>query len=274
MRVQVLDQRFETDGGEIRWTSLGGGPPIVLVHGTPYSSVSWRPVVPALADRREVFLFDHLGYGRSEQREGQDLSLAAQGRRFAQLLQHWQLQAPSVVATDIGGAIALRALLLEGASFGDLLLFDAVTGGDWEHGLFALMLEHPEVFEALPGYAHKALVASHMRNATHPGFRPGVLDELLAPWLGTEGQAAYYRQYRQLRQADTAGYEDLLNGISIPVRILWGRHDRILPPRYADWISSRLPKAPLSWVDDAGHLLAEDAPARLLAEILAQPPNP
>lgn len=101
-----------------------------------------------------------------------------------------------------------------------------------------------------------------------------MLDELLAPWLGTEGQAAYYRQYRQLRQADTADYEDLLNGILIPVRILWGRHDRILPPRYAEWISSRLPNAPLSWVDDAGHLLAEDAPARLLAEILAQPSSP
>jgi pimeloyl-ACP methyl ester carboxylesterase len=216
-----------------------------------------------------VFLFDHLGYGQSEQREGQDLSLAAQGRRFARLLAHWQLQAPSVVATDIGGAIALRALLLEGASFGDLLLFDAVTGGAWEHGLFALMLEHTEVFEALPGYAHQALVASHMRNATHAGFRAGVLDQLVAPWLGPEGQAAFYRQYRQLRQADTADYEGLLEGITIPVRILWGRHDRILPAPYAAWISSRLPHAPVSWVEGAGHLLAEDAPARLVAEILA-----
>jgi pimeloyl-ACP methyl ester carboxylesterase len=107
-----------------------------------------------------------------------------------------------------------------------------------------------------------------MHNATHLGFRPGVLDELLAPWLGADGQAAYYRQYRQLRQADTAEYEHLLANISIPVRILWGRHDQILPAQYAGWIAARLPAAPLSWEDNAGHLLAEDAPARLLAEIL------
>ena len=153
----------------------------------------------------------------------------------------------------------------------DLLLFDAVTGGDWERGLFALMLEHVEVFEALPGYAHRALVAAHMKNATELGFRPGLLDELLEPWVGRDGQAAYYRQYGQLRQADTAEYEHLLATISIPVRILWGRQDRILPPEYAEWIAARLPDAPLTWEENAGHLLAEDAPARLLAEIVAQP---
>jgi pimeloyl-ACP methyl ester carboxylesterase len=274
MSVLTLDERFDGDGGEIRWTSIGNGPPIVLVHGTPYSSLTWRAIIPALSAHRRVFLFDHLGYGQSEQREGQDLGIAAQGRRFARLLEHWRLDLPSVVATDIGGAIALRALLLEGASFGDLLLADAVTGGDWERGLFALMLEHTDVFEALPGYAHRALVASHMHNATHLGFRPGVLDDLLAPWVGAEGQAAYYRQYSQLRQADTAEYEDLLGEVSIPVRILWGRHDQILPPDHAAWIAARLPEAPLLWEEDAGHLLAEDAPVRLFAEILAQPDVP
>lgn len=266
-----LDERFNDEQGAIRWTRVGTGPPIVLVHGTPYSSRIFESIVSALSEHREIFLFDHLGYGQSEQRAGQDLSIAAQGRRFARLLEHWELDAPSVVATDIGGAIALRALLLEDVVFGDLLLFDAVTGGDWELGLFALMLAHTEVFEALPAYAHRALVAAHMQNATQRGFRPGVLEELLEPWVGPEGQAAYYRQYSQLRQADTAEYEHLLSTISIPVRILWGRQDRILPAQYAEWIAARLPQVPLTWEENAGHLLTEDAPARLLAEILDRP---
>lgn len=263
-----LPELFQDGEGAIRWTRLGHGPPIVLVHGTPYSSRIFDGIVPALAEHREVFLFDHLGYGLSERREGQDLSIAAQARRLARLLEHWGVDAPSVVATDIGGAIALRALLLENCAFSDLLLFDAVTGGEWEHGLFALMLNHTEVFQALPGYAHRALVAAHMRNATQQGFRPGLIDDLLAPWIGSEGQAAYYRQYSQLRQADTADYEHLLGTIAIPVRILWGRHDRILPAEFAEWIAARIPDAPLIWEESAGHLLAEDAPARLLAEIL------
>jgi pimeloyl-ACP methyl ester carboxylesterase len=266
-----LDEQFETPGGTVRWSALGRGDPIVLVHGTPYSSFLWRDIAPALARTRQVFVFDQLGYGRSDQHEGQDLSLAAQAKNFVRLLDHWGLSRPSVVAHDIGGAVTLRALLLEGADYRDFTLFDAVSGGEWERGLFQLILNNPEVFRRLPGYAHEALVTSHLRHASHVGLRPEVLEAYLAPWRGADGQAAFYRQYSQIKQADTAAYEHLLGEISIPVRLIWGRiwgrEDRILPPRYAEWLHAKIPHAELSWIDGAGHLLQEDAPAQLLAHL-------
>ena len=264
-----LTQTTQLDDGVVRWESFGDGPPIVLVHGTPYSSFLWRDVAPALARRgRRVYVFDHLGYGQSDQHDGQDLTLAAQGRNFAALLRQWNLNRPSVVACDIGGAIVLRALLLEDTPFADLTLFDAVTGGTWEHGLFGLIRQHHDVFEQLPAYAHEALVTAHLRNGTQQGYRPGVLETYLAPWLGTEGQAAYYRQYRQLSQADTAEYEHLLDTIDIPVTLLWGRDDQILPPPHGEWIAQRIPHRGLTWIDDAGHLLPEDAPAQLIERLI------
>jgi pimeloyl-ACP methyl ester carboxylesterase len=267
----VLPESYETDAGMVRWARLGrAGPPIVLVHGTPYWSYLWRDIAPALARTHTVYVFDHLGYGLSDKHEGQDLTLAAQARRFARLLTHWGLDEPSVVACDIGGAIVLRAHLLDSARYRDLTIFDAVGGGNWERGLFRLMREHPEVFAALPGYAHEALVAAHLRNASHRGLRPEVLDAYLTPWRGPEGQAAYYRQYRQLAEADTRPYEELLGSITVPVRLLWGRHDRILPPEYGTWLHERIPHSTLHWVDDAGHLLQEDAPARLTAYLLTE----
>ena len=168
----TLSEEFETDGGVIRWARIGNRrDPIVLVHGTPYSSLLWRDIAPALALKHTVFVFDHLGYGQSDQREDQDLTLAAQARRFVELLAHWEISGPSVVANDIGGAIVLRALLLEGAKYRDLTIFDAVSGGAWERGLFKLIRTHPEVFDQLPDYAHESLVISHLNNATHLGFR-------------------------------------------------------------------------------------------------------
>lgn len=265
----TLGEEFETPEGTMRWKALGSGDPIVLVHGTPYSSFLWRDIAPALARTRTVFVFDHLGFGQSDQREGQDLGLAAHARNFARLLDHWELSCPSVVAHDIGGAVALRTLLLEEKNYRDLTLFDAVSGGEWERGLFRLILEHPDVLGQLPDYAHEALVASHMRHATHVGFRPGVLDTFLAPWRGAAGQAAFYRQYSQIRQADTAAYEHLLGGMSLPVRIVWGREDRILPPEYAEWLHARIPHAELHWIEGAGHLLQEDAPGQLSAYLTA-----
>jgi pimeloyl-ACP methyl ester carboxylesterase len=263
----TLDEEFTTPEGTIRWRRLGSGDPVVLVHGTPYSSFLWRDIAVALARTRTVFVFDHLGFGRSDRREGQNLSLAAHARNFAQLLDHWGLGSPSVVAHDIGGAVALRTLLLERRDYRDLTLFDVVSGGAWERGLFRLILEHTEVFRQLPVYAHEALVASHLRHATHTGFRPEVLDAFLAPWRGAAGQAAFYRQYSQLRQEDTVGYEHLLGGVTLPVRLIWGREDRILPPEYAHWLRERIPHTELHWIEGAGHLLQEDAPGQLLAHL-------
>ncbi|WP_412515466.1 alpha/beta fold hydrolase [Actinomadura madurae] len=269
-----LGEEFRTPDGVVRWAAMGSGDPVVLVHGTPYSSLLWRDIAPALALTRKVFVFDHLGFGQSDKREGQDLSLAAHARNFSRLLGHWGLSRPSVIAHDIGGAVALRALLLEGAGFGDLTLFDAVSGGRWERGLFQLILEQADVFRQLPDYAHEALVASHLRHATHIGFRPGILDAFLAPWRGVEGQAAFYRQYSQIKEVDTAAYEHLLDDISLPVRLIWGREDRILPPRYAEWLHERIPHAELHWIEGAGHLLQEDAPAQLVAHLTAKVPAP
>ncbi|MBE7190591.1 alpha/beta hydrolase [Jatrophihabitans endophyticus] len=267
-----LDQTVDLPDGTVRWCMWGDeGDSIVLVHGTPYSSYLWRDIAPALARSRRVFVFDHLGYGQSDKRDGQDLTIAAQARNFVQLLAHWGLEQPSVVANDIGGAIVLRALLLEGAAYSDMTLFDCVSGGDWEGGLFAQIRRHHDVFAALPGYAHQALVASHLRHATFAGYRPGVLEAYLEPWLGADGQAAFYRQYRQLSPDDTAEYEHLLGGIDIPVRLLWGRQDRIVPPPFGEWLRDHVRHESMSWVDDAGHLLQEDAPAQLLSVLSTAP---
>lgn len=266
----TLEEALDTSDGVVRWQKLGaGGDPIVLVHGTPYSSFLWRDIAPALAQTRQVYVFDHLGYGQSDKHDGQDLTLAAQARRFTRLLAHWGLESPSVVANDIGGAIVLRAILLEGARYADLTLFDCVSGGQWERGLFAQIRQHYDVFAELPAYAHQALVTSHLRNGTHVGYRPGILDTYLDPWLGESGQAAFYRQYRQLAQADTEPYEHRLDEIDIPVRLLWGREDRILPTPYGEWLRDRIKHTSMQWVEGAGHLLQEDAPAQLLSTILA-----
>ncbi|MEU6988360.1 alpha/beta fold hydrolase [Streptomyces sp. NPDC046324] len=102
----TLGEEFETPGGMVRWRVLGSGEPVVLVHGTPYSSFLRRDIAPALARNRTVFVFDHLGFGQSGTGvSGQDLSLRAHARNLARLLDHWGLDSPSVVAHDIGGAV-------------------------------------------------------------------------------------------------------------------------------------------------------------------------
>lgn len=73
-----LPHRFDFNGRQIAWGTQGRGEPLILVHGTPFSSQVWRRIAPYLAQHWQVFYFDLLGYGESEQRAGDDVSLGVQ----------------------------------------------------------------------------------------------------------------------------------------------------------------------------------------------------
>ena len=273
MSADLVPNTFETDGGHVRWGAWGEGPPIVLVHGSPFSSSEWREVVSGLTSTYRVYVWDLLGYGQSDKREDQDVSLRNQARIFGLLLKEWGLEQPSVVAHDVGGLVALRALLVERTRFGELTLVNAVGVTDWSGGaFFDLVRTHPDVFAALPAYAHRALAASKIVDASYRGLHPGVLDELLKPWTGEQGQAAFYRQYAQVDDTDTIEIQDQLSDIRIPVRILWGREDTWLQHEYAERMQAAIPHTQFSWIPEAGHVAALDAPTRLVAHLLRPVP--
>ena len=88
-----LKQRVEVEDGTVAFDVFGEGPSVVLVHGTPSWSYLWRNVVPKLADRFTVYVFDLLGYGDSEPK-GQDVSIAAQTRALTGLVGQWGPREP------------------------------------------------------------------------------------------------------------------------------------------------------------------------------------
>jgi len=263
-----LTQEFLSEGGVVRWDVLGDGPPVVLVHGTPFSSFVWRDIARGLATTHRVFVWDLLGYGASEQRPGQDMSLAAQTRVFAALLDHWELVDPAVVAHDFGGAITLRTFLLEQRRFERLALMDVVALAPWGTGFFRIVQQHPEAFHELPATHHEALVRAHIRTATMQRLPREIEDALLAPWLGEQGQAAHYRNIEQNDQRYTDEVQPRYGEIDVPALILWGEDDQWLPMRQARELHGLLPNSRLSTIAGAGHLVQYDAPATVIAALM------
>ncbi|MCF6525938.1 alpha/beta fold hydrolase [Streptomyces sp. JJ36] len=264
-----LRETYASSAGEVRWDALGdpGAPPVVLLHGTPWSSYTWRGVARALAPRHRVFVWDMPGYGASEQATGQDVSLAVQGRVFGELLAHWGLTSadrlPTVLAHDFGGAVALRAHLLHGARYRRLALVDVVALAPWGSPFFRLVGRQPEVFEQLPAALHRALVREYISSASHRGLHPRVLDRLTEPWLGDRGQPAFYRQIAQADQRWTDEIEGRYASIELPVLVCWGTEDTWIPVDRAHRLAETIPGARLRLVEGAGHLVQEDAPAEL-----------
>ncbi|MGW1956921.1 alpha/beta fold hydrolase [Streptomyces sp. NPDC001920] len=266
-----LPETFHSTSGDVRWGSLGtpGRDPVALLHGTPFSSYVWRGIAHALARSHHVFVWDMPGYGASEKSADQDVSLAAQSRIFTELLAHWGLEEPSVVAHDFGGAVCLRAHLLHGARYRVLALVDPVALAPWGSPFFRLVGAHSEVFEQLPPPLHRALVREYVGSASSPGLRPDVLDRLVRPWLDGLGQAAFYRQIAQADQRYTDEVQDRYGEIGLPTLVCWGEDDSWIPVAKGRELAARIPGARFEPIAGAGHLVQEDAPAELTAALMA-----
>ncbi|WP_214321795.1 alpha/beta fold hydrolase [Nonomuraea sediminis] len=266
-----LTETFSSSSGEVRWDRWGNpaGQPVVLLHGTPFSSYVWRGIARSLARDHQVFVWDMPGYGASEMSADQDVSLAAQGRVFTELLAHWGLREPFVVAHDFGGAVSLRAHLLHGARYRALALVDPVALAPWGSPFFRLVGEHSQVFEQLPPALHHALVREYVSSASSPGLHPAVLARLVQPWLGDPGQAAFYRQIAQADQRYTDEVQGRYAEIGIPTLICWGQDDTWIPVAKGQELTDLIPGATWEPIAGAGHLVQEDAPAELTAALIA-----
>ncbi len=259
----VLDEVFAWRGREVWWQRLGAGPVVVFCHGTPWSSQLWRPFADALAGSHTVYLWDMPGYGQSSKHPHHAVSLDVQGELFAALLAHWELSSPHVIAHDYGGAVSLRAHLLHGASYASLALVDVVALAPWGSDYFRLVGEHADVFAALPPAVHQGALRAYVSGASHVGLTPAALDGLVAPWLGAEGQAAFYRQIAQADERYTDEFAELLATIDLPVLVVWGREDTWIPVDRADRLAGMVPGSRLRVIDGAGHLVQLDQPTAL-----------
>jgi pimeloyl-ACP methyl ester carboxylesterase len=262
-----LRRRLTLSGAEIAYDVLGFGPPLILLHGTPTHSYAWRDVALRLADRFSVYAFDLPGFGQSERREGLDLSLPSQARLLAELVRTLDLETPSIAAHDIGGAIALRAHLLEGVPFSCIALVDSVALRPWITPPTNHVKAHLDVYETMPTEVFEAIVASHLRSTTHRQMDQDALATYLEGWKGEFGRRLYLQKDDQLREEDTAELESLLPSIAVPVRIIWGEDDTWLPTALAERLNEIIPGSDLVLLPNTGHLAMEDSPGEVAATL-------
>jgi pimeloyl-ACP methyl ester carboxylesterase len=179
------------------------------------------------------------------------------------LLDHWGLDRPRVVAHDLGGLVALRAHLVEGASYASLFLVDVVAIRPSGSPFFRFVQANPALLPQLPAYIHEAIVRAYIGNATHRGLSSDELDALVEPWTGTEGQPAFYRQIADYDLGFLEENERQLPRLDLPVRILWGAEDAWIPLSTGRRFAELVPGAILTEVPGAGHLMQYDAPVAL-----------
>jgi pimeloyl-ACP methyl ester carboxylesterase len=266
-----LAEEFAWQGRTIACGRAGTGPAVVFCHGTPFSSTVWSRYADALSDSCTVHVWDMPGYGRSSKRPDDPVHFGAQAAAFAALIEHWELDRPHVVAHDFGGAVSIRAALIEQVAYASLLLVDVVAIPPTGSPFFRFVRDHPDTLEHLPPYIHEAIVRTYIRNASHRGLTAPDLDQLVAPWLTDDGRSAFYRQIAQYDEQYLVENERRIGELDLPVRVVWGADDGWIPIQ----TGRRAPsvRSTPTWIANARPRTASAAPARRTPPRARPPPD-
>ena len=262
-----LDETVETSAGAVAAGRFGSGPALVLAHGWPWSSFSWHRIIPHLGRQYRVHWYDMPGYGQSDKGADRRTSIDVQGLIFAEMLAHWGLQQPIVIAHDMGGATTLRAHLLHGCDFDRYVLMNVVAMRPWGSAFFDHVGRHVEAFLGLPPHIHKAVVEAYITGAIVNDIDPGDFEKLVKPWLSEEGRRSFYRQFAQADEKHTAEVEPLFGNVRCPVKIIWGEDDPWIPLERGKALHALMPQASFETLRGVGHLPQLEAPDLILKRL-------
>jgi pimeloyl-ACP methyl ester carboxylesterase len=261
-------------GHGVRYAQAGSGPPLLLIHGIAGTLENWEEVFELLAREHTVVAPDLPGHGGSEPAAG-DYSLGALAAGLRDLLIALGHERATLVGHSLGGGIAmqfayqfpemterlalvssgglgpevspvLRAATLPGAN-----LFIAATSGPGRLAGSALARGLATV--GLRPHADLAEVARGYASLSDPGHRTAFLATLRAV-VSAEGQRV------------DAGDRLYLTG-GMPVLIIWGEHDRIIPADHAEQAHRTIPGSRLEIFDGVGHLPQLEAPGLFVAAL-------
>ncbi|WP_138468838.1 alpha/beta fold hydrolase [Poseidonocella sp. HB161398] len=269
----------ELPGARIRVRTGGSGDPLLLLHGYPQTQAMWAPLAPVLAQSHRVVLADLRGYGGSLCHDG-DFSFRAMAADQVALMRHLGHDRFDLVAHDRGARTAHRMALDHPAALRSVALLDILPTLDvWRvmDDWLAIRYYH-WTFLAQPGGLPEKLV-----NAAPVAFLHAVLAGLSGPveTFAPEAMAEYERaaatpsvvaawcgDYRAAAGVDLEhDRADLGRQVDIPCLVLWGSRSVVahhLDP-VATW-RAWFPQAEGQAVE-AGHFLAEERPAEVLAAV-------
>jgi pimeloyl-ACP methyl ester carboxylesterase len=295
--ARIKPQKIALDGDQVAYRIAGKGPLLLLVHGMAGSSVTWRYVMPTLAERFTVLAPDLLGQGESDRPRG-EYSVGAYANTLRDLLDALEHKRATVVGQSLGGGVAMQLADQFPERCERLVLVDS-GGLGREVTRYLRML-------TLPGfeYVFPLFCTPRLRDAGNA----------IATWLGRAGvrstpaREEIWRSYASLADAGSrrAFFRSLRDGIDVggqavsalgrlyraaqlPTLIVWGAKDPFIPMGHAIAAHAAIPGSRLEIFEGVGHyphceapvrfvevlidFIASTQPARLLARSARQQPE-
>lgn len=276
---QLRLERGSVDGITLHYVVAGHGPAVVLLHGLGGFAEAWRHNLPVLAERARVFAVDLPGFGQSAKPR------ACYALEFFSAAVHAFLDGvgvarASLVGHSLGGAVALAAAAANPGRVERLALVGAVVPGVYRPSLPYRIGALPVLGDVLAlvrcPWLYRASIARcfHRPVAEEVAF---LVDHAGTARMGRPARLAFLATLRHVRPDLVTGARSTLAALDVPILMVHGRQDPVVPPADCDTAAALLPRATVRWLDACGHFpQIEHAPAvnGWLGEFLAGRPAP
>jgi pimeloyl-ACP methyl ester carboxylesterase len=252
----------------------GSGPVILLIHGIGDNSTTWTAVQSKLAQRFTVIAVDLLGHGQSDKPRA-DYSTAAYANGMRDLLSVLDIERVTVVGHSLGGGVAMQfayqfpqlveRLVLVGAGGVTKDVNVALRLASLPMGSEALaLLRLPLVLPALQIFGR---AAGLVLGSTAVGRDlPDVL-RILADLPEPMASSAFTRTLRAVvdwRGQSVTMLDRCYLTQSVPVQIIWGAEDVVVPVSHARMAHAAMPGSRLEIFERSGHFPFHDDPDRFI----------
>ena len=260
-------------GEVIRTTSVGEGPPVVLVPGMVGSAYVFRKVIPTLeANGLRVVVIEPLGVGWSSRPADADYSLTAQARRIAAVMDSLGIREATVMGHSLSVSIVLRLALLRPDLVGGIV---ADNGGPEERAATSGVRKAAKYSFLIKLFGGK----SRLKKELEKGLRgtagdstwitPEVLDTYSAP--AAQNLGATLDVLKGMARAEDDSLAPRLGRIMVPVHLLVGGapHGSGIKTSHSVLLRQRLPHFVVDTIPGAGLHLHEERPDAVAGAILA-----
>ncbi|MEM1163072.1 MAG: alpha/beta fold hydrolase BchO [Pseudomonadota bacterium] len=259
--------------GPVRWhyQRMGEGPTLLLLHGTGGATHSWRDLMPMLAENFDVIAPDLPSHGFTKVQSRRQCSLPAMAEAVGAFCSDLQANPEVIVGHSAGAAIALQCIVKNHLSpkrvIGlnpALAPFRGLAGVIFPPMAKMLALNPfvPWMFASLPGSRAQA-----RRLIDSTGYS-----------IDDQGHAYYAKLFTRTDHVDGAlammALWDLnpllatLPDLTVPFDLIVAKGDEMVPPSEALELARTHPLITAHEIDDLGHLMHEEDPARLAAMIM------
>jgi pimeloyl-ACP methyl ester carboxylesterase len=275
VREVVPSLEFRTVHGYRRaFRIAGSGPVILLIHGIGDNSTTWETVQAKLAQRFTVIAVDLLGHGQSDKPRA-DYSIAAYANGMRDLLSVLDIERVTVVGHSLGGGVAMQfayqfphlveRLVLVGAGGVTKDVNIVLRLASLPMGSEALaLLRLPLVLPALQLFGRAAGMVLGSTGVGHD--LPDVL-RVLADLPEPMASAAFTRTLRAVvdwRGQMVTMLDRCYLTQSVPVQIIWGTDDVVVPVSHARMAHAAMPGSRLEIFERSGHFPFHDDPDRFI----------